>query len=71
MISEFHLRGWSRIPEVEIVALCNRTPARAEERRAQYAPAAHVYSDLAIMLAKERLDFGTAVVNSIFDVGST
>jgi predicted dehydrogenase len=29
MISEFHLRGWLRITEVEIVALGNRTFARA------------------------------------------
>ena len=33
MISEFHLRGWQRIPEVEIVALGNRTIGRAEARR--------------------------------------
>jgi predicted dehydrogenase len=57
MISEFHLRGWQRIPEVEIVALGNRTIARAEARRGQYAPDARVYSDLASMFRKERLDF--------------
>jgi D-apiose dehydrogenase len=57
MISEFHLRGWSRIPEVEIVALCNRTPAKAEQRREQFAPLARVYSDLGAMLGNERLDF--------------
>lgn len=57
MISEFHLRGWSRIPEVEIVALCNRTLSRAEERRAQYVPGARVYDNLESMLAQEQLDF--------------
>jgi predicted dehydrogenase len=57
MISEFHLRGWNRIPEVEIVALCNRTLSRAEERRAQYVPGARVYQDLESMLAREQLDF--------------
>ncbi len=57
MISEFHLRGWLRIPEVEIVALCNRTLERAEARRAQFVPEARVYSDLRQMLASERLDF--------------
>lgn len=57
MISEYHLRGWNRIPEVEIVALCNRTVSRAEQRRAQYAPVARVYQDLESMLANERLDF--------------
>jgi predicted dehydrogenase len=29
MISEFHLRGWARIPEVEIVALGKKDPAPA------------------------------------------
>jgi predicted dehydrogenase len=57
MISEFHLRGWQRIPDVEIVALGNRTIARAEARRDQYAPGARVYADLAVMLREERLDF--------------
>jgi predicted dehydrogenase len=57
MISEFHLRGWQRIPEVEIVALGNRTLSRAEARRDQYFPQARVYSDLATMLREARLDF--------------
>ena len=57
MISEFHLRGWMRIPEVQIVALCNRTIQRAQERRAQFAPDARVYSELPAMVASERLDF--------------
>jgi len=57
MISEFHLRGWQRIPEVEIVALGNRTLSRAEARREQYFPGARVYGELGEMLAAERLDF--------------
>jgi D-apiose dehydrogenase len=57
MISEFHLRGWQRIPEVEIVALGNRTIVRAEARRDQYFPDAQVYSDLGRMLQESRLDF--------------
>jgi predicted dehydrogenase len=57
MISEFHLRGWQRIPEVEIVALGNRTISRAEARRDQFFPEARVYGDLGAMLRKERLDF--------------
>ena len=57
MISEFHLRGWQRIPEVEIVALGNRTRARAEARRAQYFPWARVYESLERMLETEQLDF--------------
>jgi D-apiose dehydrogenase len=57
MISEFHLRGWQRIPEVEIVALGNRTISRAEERRSQFFPHAEVYDDLGAMLREARLDF--------------
>jgi predicted dehydrogenase len=57
MISEFHLRGWQRIPEVEIVALGNRTIDRAEERRTQFAPQARVYNDIDALLEAERLDF--------------
>lgn len=57
MISEFHLRGWNRIPEVEIVALCNRTVERAEQRRQQFVPQARVYGDLRQMLEAEQLDF--------------
>jgi predicted dehydrogenase len=57
MISEYHLRGWLCIPEVEIVALGNRTVQRAEERREQFAPRARVYSDLRAMVENEHLDF--------------
>ena len=57
MISEFHLRGWQRIPEVEIVALGNRTIARAQTRRDQFFPRAQVYDSLERMLENARLDF--------------
>jgi D-apiose dehydrogenase len=57
MISEHHLRAWNRIPEVEIVALANRTVERAEQRRRAFAPGARVYGDLGSMLARENLDF--------------
>src|SRR5690348_8196354 len=57
MISEFHLRGWSRIPEVEIAAFCDRIRSRAEQRRVQHAPGARVYQDLESMLMNEQLDF--------------
>ena len=42
MISEFHLLGWNRIPEAEIVALCNRTVSRARQRRDQFVPSARL-----------------------------
>jgi predicted dehydrogenase len=46
MISEFHLRGWQRIPEIEIVALVDPVHDRAEERRSQFAPQARLYDTL-------------------------
>ncbi len=46
MISEFHLRGWQRIPEVEIVALVDPARDRAEERRVQFAPQARRFDSL-------------------------
>lgn len=57
MIAEFHLRGWQRIPEVEIIALGDRLLKRAEERRAQFFPQAQVYLDLPTLLQQARLDF--------------
>ncbi len=57
MISEFHLRGWQRIDEVQIVALGNRTLSRAEARRDAFVPGASVYSELSDLLAGEDLDF--------------
>lgn len=57
MISEFHLRGWSRIAEVEIVALCDLAIDRASDRRRQFAPGARVYAALDEMLSAEDLDF--------------
>ena len=58
MISEFHLRGWQRIPEVEIAALVDSARDRAEERRAQFAPNAAIYGSLDDLFAQDqRLDF--------------
>ena len=53
MISEFHLRGWQRIPEVEIVALVDPARDRAEERRARFAPDASLYDTLDGLFDKE------------------
>jgi D-apiose dehydrogenase len=57
MISEFHLRGWRRIAEVEIVALSDSMVDRAEDRRDQFYPDARTYTDLTRLLAIESLDF--------------
>ena len=56
-ISEFHLRGWARIPEVEIVAVADPERARAQQRRDAFAPGARVFDSLQSALAGERLDF--------------
>jgi predicted dehydrogenase len=57
MISEFHLRGWQRIPEVEIVALADPSTPAAEDRRSRWAQGARLYPDIAAMLGAEALDF--------------
>ena len=67
MISEFHLRGWLRIPEVEMVALGNRTLSRAIERRDAFVPGARVYSGLAEMLDAEQIE---GVISMISDCGT-
>ncbi|HKI88989.1 MAG TPA: Gfo/Idh/MocA family oxidoreductase, partial [Draconibacterium sp.] len=56
MISEFHLKGWERIPEVEIVALVSRNKINAEGKRI-FAPNAKIYTDYKELFKKEILDF--------------
>jgi D-apiose dehydrogenase len=56
-ISAFHLAGWRRIPEVEIVALADLDPARADARRREFAPAATLHATLEDAVAAGRLDF--------------
>ena len=46
MIAEFHLRAWLRIPDVEIVALCDPEMSRASQRQSEFVPAALLYEDL-------------------------
>ena len=53
MISEFHLRGRQRIPEVEIVALVDPAQDRAEERRTRFASQARIYDTLDGLFAGE------------------
>jgi predicted dehydrogenase len=57
MISEFHLRGWQRIPEVQIVALGDTDVGRAQERRDVFAPRAAVCRSLGEMLERTKPDF--------------
>ncbi len=56
-ISEFHLRGWQRVPEVEIVALADTVLERAQARREEFAPKALVCGSLAEMLERAKPDF--------------
>jgi predicted dehydrogenase len=56
-ISAFHLAAWRRIPEVEIVALVDLDPTRADARRREFAPIAHVHATLEDAAAAARLDF--------------
>lgn len=46
-----HLEAWKLIEGVEIVAVCDRDPAKAQW------PGARSYTDAAAMLAEEKLDF--------------
>jgi len=54
--SWFQLTAWSRIDEVEIVAVSNRTRSKAEQRAVEFNVPA-VYSDYRKMLDTESLDF--------------
>lgn len=51
-----HLSAWSDLPEAEIVAVCDRDPARAERARSRHG-IARSYVDAATMVDRERLDF--------------
>src|SRR5262245_3664076 len=58
-IAPYHLTAWSHTPDVEIVAISNRTIARANDLARRFdIDTGHVYGDLESMLASERdLDF--------------
>ncbi len=56
MISEFHLKAWNRIPEVEITALVSRNFEHARKRQQQYAPQATIYTNYREMLEQECID---------------
>jgi predicted dehydrogenase len=51
-----HLNAWREIPDVELVAVCDRDPDRAEAARDRFE-AGRAYSDPEIMLSTEQLDF--------------
>ncbi len=57
MIAEYHLRGWLRIPDVEIIALCDPNAANAKRRQQEFVPTAKLHSSLEELLSAEKLDF--------------
>lgn len=54
-ISVFHLTGWKQTPSVEIVAICDPIPERAQGRAAEFG-IAKVYADFTQMLEQMRPD---------------
>jgi predicted dehydrogenase len=49
-ISEYHLRAYVAMG-LEVTALCDRDPARAEKRRTEFYPAARIFTDYHDVLA--------------------
>ncbi len=54
--SGFQYEAWNRIPEVEVVAIANRTESKAREKMAQYSIPRY-YADWREMIDCERPDF--------------
>jgi predicted dehydrogenase len=54
-ISEYHLRAYREM-DLNVVALCDRDPARAEKRRAEFFPGAAVASDYLDVLRREEIE---------------
>lgn len=62
----YQIPAWRELEGAALVALCNRTRAKAEALARRLAPDARVYDDVEAMLDAERLDF----VDIISDVDS-
>lgn len=54
--SQFHFEAWSRIPEIELVAVCDARNPRVEEACSRFA-IPRGYTNLEAMLAAEKPDF--------------
>lgn len=54
--AQTQLHAWQEIPEVELAAVCDIDPTKAEQTARQFG-APGVYSDVEAMLAKESLNF--------------
>jgi predicted dehydrogenase len=56
--SRFQYEAWTRIPEVEILAVCNRSPEKAQEVAETYGiPRAAAWDELETLLDELRPDF--------------
>ncbi len=55
MISVFHLTGWRQTPNVEVVAVCDPVPGKAQARANEFG-IPRVYTDFTEMLERERPD---------------
>ena len=56
--SRFQYEAWARIPEVEIVANCNRDLGRAETFAAEFGiPSSYAFDQFELMLVEEKPDF--------------
>lgn len=57
-VAKYHMSAWSKLPDVKIVALANRTVSRAQALADEYEiDSKHVYADYRELLEKETLDF--------------
>ena len=54
--SQFHYDAWQRMPDVELVALCDTSEARARQAAVRFG-VARIYQDVTAMLEAERPDF--------------
>lgn len=53
--SDKHLKAWTRIPNVKLVALCNRSEEKLHEKAKQYGiTSRHLYTNLESMLEQEK-----------------
>lgn len=53
--AEFHVEAWQRIPEVELIAICDKQKEKAQALANGYQ-VDKVYSDLSALLAEEKID---------------
>src|ERR1044072_8795244 len=54
-ISDFHLKNYKAFG-LQVVAIANRTPGKAEQKRDLYFPEAVVYEDYRALLAREDIE---------------